>query len=325
MYRSQLPQRIYPSIVVVPRPHKDDIMVEILEPGSEAETCLMAGRGMNGLRGVIVCYNPHNSRYTLELEAGDMMCLRSRNVRAVKSESGNVYNDEDDKPSDPLVAIEEACVYYRKDANRDTSSKVKSSLPNNIPNRVERERGQDDGNAEPRRGAPDLLGSISPITVLPVALIAYMIFKNSGQGTHTPTHTHTYHSSNHHSGGITTPVLITSLVYTYFAWEWGTKPRSLDNRGDFKLSNVFLRLSFCEAWELALLGGLLLWCLEVEVYGIVSVGLVIFFIWKFGTKDGTRTFSFGNVKTSLSSLNIWEAVLIGRVLESGLRHVTRRR
>lgn len=315
MYRSQLPQRIYPSIVVVPRPHKDDIMVEILEPGSEAETCLMAGRGMNGLRGVIVCYNPHNSRYTLELEAGDMMCLRSRNVRAVRFES---------EASDPSIVAEDASV-SSENAYRDTSGKVKSSLPNNIPNRVERERGQDDGNAEPRRGAPDLLGSISPITVLPVALVAYMIFKNSGQGTHTPTHTHTYHSSNHHSGGITTPVLITSLVYTYFAWEWGTKPRSLDNRGDFKLSNVFLRLSFCEAWELALLGGLLLWCLEVEVYGIVSVGLVIFFIWKFGTKDGTRTFSFGNVKTSLSSLNIWEAVLIGRVLESGLRHVTRRR
>ncbi|EJK50927.1 hypothetical protein THAOC_29962 [Thalassiosira oceanica] len=294
-------------------------MVELLEPGTEAETCRMAGRGMNGLRGIIVCYNPHNSRYTLELEAGDMMCLRSRNVRAVRFKS---------EASDPSVAAVDDASVSREDAYRDTSGKVKSSLPN-IPNRVEeeRERGRDDEKAEPRQarqgrqGAPDLLESISPITVLPVALIAYMIFKNSGQGTHTPT----YHSSNHHSGGITTPVLITSLVYTYFAWEWGTKPRSIDNRGDFKLSNVFLRLTFCEAWELALLGGLLLWCLEVEVYGIVSVGLVMFFVWKFGTKDGTRAFSFGNVKTSLSGLSIWEVLLVANVLESGLRHVTRRR
>ncbi|EJK73182.1 hypothetical protein THAOC_05207 [Thalassiosira oceanica] len=218
-------------------------MVDLLEPGSEAETCRMAGRWMNGLRGIIVCYNPHNSRYTLELEAGDMMCLRSRNVRAVKSESGNVYNDEDDKPSDPLVAIEEACVYYRKDANRDTSSKVKSSLPKTISNRVEEERGRDDTSGKVKCSLPNI-----PSRVL----------------------------------------------------------------------------------ELALLGGLLLWCLVMGVPGvtassIVSVGLVIFFVSKFGTKDGTRAFSFRNVKTSLPRLSIWETVLVANVLERGLSHVTRRR
>ena len=45
-------------------------MVELLDPGTEAETCLMAGRGMNGLRGTIVRYNPNNQSYTLELEMG---------------------------------------------------------------------------------------------------------------------------------------------------------------------------------------------------------------------------------------------------------------
>ena len=282
----------------------------------------MAGRGLNGLRGIIVCYNPHNSRYTLELEAGDMMCLRSRNVRAVRFESGDVESGDGDgcptalsvdgEASDPSVAVEDASV--SSDANRDTSGNFKSSLPN-IQNRAEEERGRDGENAAPLQGAPDLLG---PITVSLVALFAYMIFENSGQGTPLPT----YHSSNHHSGGITTPVLITSLVYTYFAWEWGTKPRSLDNRGDFKLSNVFLRLSFCEAWELALLGGLLIWCLDLEVYRVVSIGLVFFFAWKFGTKDGTQAFSFDNVKTSVVGLNIWHILLLADVLERGLRHVT---
>ena len=138
---------------------------------------------MNGLRGIIVCYNPHNSRYTLELEAGDMMCLRSRNVRAVRFGSGD---DEDDEASDPSVAVEDASV--SSDANRDTSGNFKSSLPN-IQNRAEEERGRDGENAAPLQGAPDLLG---PITVSLVALFAYMIFENSGQGTHTVTPLPTY-------------------------------------------------------------------------------------------------------------------------------------
>ena len=190
----------------------------------------MAGRGLNGLRGIIVCYNPHNSRYTLELEAGDMMCLRSRNVRAVRFESGDVESGDGDgcptalsvdgEASDPSVAVEDASVSC-EDANHDTSGKVKSS--------------------------------------------------------------------------------------------------------SFKLSNVFRQPSFCKAWELALFSIILLWYLEVEVYGIVSIGLVIFFVWKFGTKDSTQAFSFDNVKTSLARLSIWEVWLVANILERGLIHVTRRR
>ena len=53
-------------------------MGEILASGTEAETCLMVGRGMNGLRGTIVCYNASNQRYTLELDSGEMMSLKAR-------------------------------------------------------------------------------------------------------------------------------------------------------------------------------------------------------------------------------------------------------
>ena len=63
-------------------------MVELLEPGTEAETFIMAGRGMNGLKGVIVCFNPNNQRYTLELAKGDMMSLKFRDVKAMAPNRG---------------------------------------------------------------------------------------------------------------------------------------------------------------------------------------------------------------------------------------------
>jgi len=59
-------------------------MVEILQPGTEVETYGMpAGSGMNGVKGVIVCYNASNGRYTFEDDAGSMMSLRAKNLKAV--------------------------------------------------------------------------------------------------------------------------------------------------------------------------------------------------------------------------------------------------
>lgn len=58
------------------------MMTELLEAGTEATVCQMpSGSQMNGTRGVIVCYNPSNERYTLELADGQMMSLRAKNLK----------------------------------------------------------------------------------------------------------------------------------------------------------------------------------------------------------------------------------------------------
>mmetsp|Transcript_9369 Transcript_9369/g.16300 ORF Transcript_9369/g.16300 Transcript_9369/m.16300 type:complete len:295 (-) Transcript_9369:98-982(-) len=282
-------------------------MVELLEPGTEAETCLMAGRGMNGLRGIIVCYNPHNQRYTLELEKGDMMNLRSRNVRRLKVKSEEA-NAEDDKDDTPEITAD------------DGKSKIESSLPNTFQpsedhpmrNNQEQPRVQDTAGAS-------LLEMISPTNALLVALVAYFYLQsrasNGGQRTkHAPANLYDYGDD----GGITWPTMITCVVYAYVAWEWGTKPRQCDDRTEFRWSNLCLRLSFADVWEMMGLAGLLLWCLDVQIHHFISIGVLIFFGWKFGTRDGNRSFSWGNVKASLSNLSIWEVWLLAGVLEGGL-------
>mmetsp|Transcript_13183 Transcript_13183/g.20098 ORF Transcript_13183/g.20098 Transcript_13183/m.20098 type:complete len:366 (+) Transcript_13183:61-1158(+) len=58
-------------------------MTELLEAGTEATVCQMpSGSQMNGTRGVIVCYNPSNERYTFELADGQMMSLRAKNLKS---------------------------------------------------------------------------------------------------------------------------------------------------------------------------------------------------------------------------------------------------
>lgn len=59
-------------------------MTAAITVGTKATTCGMAGRGMNGLTGVVVCYNESLGRYTLELSSGEMLSLRP----------GNLYSDD---------------------------------------------------------------------------------------------------------------------------------------------------------------------------------------------------------------------------------------
>eukprot|EP00957_Ditylum_brightwellii_P192801 14679928-Ditylum_brightwellii.AAC.1 len=112
--------------------------------------------------------------------------------------------------------------------------------------------------------------------------------------------------------------MVTFAVFSYYAWDWGITLCQCDDHRDFKWSNVFLRLLFCDFWEILGLAGLVMWCTEFDVHHIVSIGLMVFFVWKFGTKDGTRAFSWNNVKTSAENLYIWEALMVASVLEGGL-------
>jgi len=112
--------------------------------------------------------------------------------------------------------------------------------------------------------------------------------------------------------------VIASITFAYFAWEWGTKPRKYDDRGPFKLSNVMLHLSFAADWEMMIIAGLLAWSLGLGVYHASSVGLLVFFTWKFGTNGGRSAFSWNRVTSALSKLDVWETVLIAGILERGV-------
>lgn len=103
--------------------------MELLEVGSEAETCRMAGAGMNGLHGIVVCYSVKNSRYTLELDDGEMMSLRARNVKPICH-----YDDEseketissiDDKPSIVMVESVQEVESAQEDKEEAKEEEVK--------------------------------------------------------------------------------------------------------------------------------------------------------------------------------------------------------
>lgn len=296
-------------------------MVELLEPGTEAETCLMAGRGMNGLRGIIVCYNPNTQRYMLELPKGDMMNLRLRNVRRVKIKESNdkAKAEDEDKTDDNSKTT----------ANED-NIKIESSLPNIQPSTPLKDHQRNEPEQQPRaqdiNDGAGLFGMISPTNAILVALVAYFYLQSrGGSGNNKSKSTdmyypndYPYHSDNGTTSGITWPIIITCAIYAYVAWNWGTKPRQCDDRTEFRWSSLCLRLSFADVWEVMGLASLLLWCLEVQIHHFISVGILLFFGWKFGTRDGNRSFSWGNVKASLSNLSIWEVWMLAGVLEGGL-------
>lgn len=356
-------------------------MVELLEPGTEAETCLMAGRGMNGLKGVVVCFNPNNQRYTLELAKGDMMSLKIRNVRAIKRNQdcgegpGANANKTDAEPSPSTTYAKDQEVFYlsaggatpatiiatHHDSSLDpyytirladgqekqTEAKhltpireeerhysvsgppregtVSSSLPR-YPPAPSVEDEEDEGGTG-RSGGQNL--GISPVTVALAAAAAYFYLKSSSNNNPNapPAHGNYYPHNMAEEVGVSVPVLIASAVFAFLAWEWGTKPGRRP-RGDFQLSNLSLRLSRCDIWEATGLLALLLWALEFPVYHIVSLGVLSYFLWKFGTRNGARRFSWDNVKTRLGNLDVWEALMVAHVVQGGLgalNHMARHR
>jgi len=67
-----------------------------------------------------------------------------------------------------------------------------------------------------------------------------------------------------------------------------------------------------------IIAGLLAWSLGLGVYHASSVGLLVFFTWKFGTNGGRSAFSWNRVTSALSKLDVWETVLIAGILERGV-------
>jgi hypothetical protein len=305
-------------------------MVELLDPGTEAETCLMAGRGMNGLKGTIVCYNPNNQRYTLELEKGDMMSLRIRNVRAagvraavvaekeVTKKASNAHADGEASPSPSAVEDE-----VGKDTN---STSTGTSMPRS---RVQEEETgfvntnmNTGGNRNESQGVQQksvFADIISPSSVF-FAMLAVIFYLNGNQNSSPPSGSENSMTFSIPFKSVSSPVMITVAVFSYLTWEWGTKP-GRRARGPFLLSNVYLRLNYCGIFEIMGLGALILWTLGQSVYAIVSLLVVAFFGWQFGTMNGRRSFSWGNVKQRLGHLNIWEVLMLANVLQSGLRVV----
>lgn len=289
-------------------------MVELLEPGTEAETCFMAGRGMNGLKGIIVCYNPNIQRYTLELEKGDMMSLRVRNVRPIKKESDGTRSG--DKP---------------KEEESNEGSDVSSSLPGRSfakadakEEQVKEEQGG--GSSKNTTTPTGIFDTVSPSTMIFAAIAAYLYVHSdfnksspSNSTTSGPEHDPTVraHRPNPLSN-VSTPVLITSAIFAYLAWEWGTKPNRHD-RGEFKITNLVLRVSYCSIIEILLLVGLALWGIFAQpIHHIVGASVLVFVVWQFGTNGGRRAFSWNNIEHKVRNMNLWEVVFLARLLERGL-------
>mmetsp|Transcript_40135 Transcript_40135/g.65718 ORF Transcript_40135/g.65718 Transcript_40135/m.65718 type:complete len:174 (-) Transcript_40135:126-647(-) len=159
----------------------------------------------------------------------------------------------------------------------------------------------------------DIFEMISPVNVILVMLAAYSFLKsNISSGvpfTAAPTVTTIQYHNIYNE--VSLPVMITFALFSYLAWEWGTK-LSRRPRGDFRWTNLTSRLSICDFWEIMGISGLVLWCLEYSVYSIVSVGVMFFFLWKFGTRDGRTDFKWA------ANLNIWETLMVASVLQEGL-------
>eukprot|EP00584_Thalassiosira_punctigera_P004654 CAMPEP_0172545746 /NCGR_PEP_ID=MMETSP1067-20121228/15616_1 /TAXON_ID=265564 ORGANISM="Thalassiosira punctigera, Strain Tpunct2005C2" /NCGR_SAMPLE_ID=MMETSP1067 /ASSEMBLY_ACC=CAM_ASM_000444 /LENGTH=300 /DNA_ID=CAMNT_0013332551 /DNA_START=165 /DNA_END=1067 /DNA_ORIENTATION=+ len=288
-------------------------MVELLEPGTEAETCFMAGRGMNGLKGVVVCFNPNNQRYTLELEQGDMMSLRIRNVRKMttnedydEAQKNANYGDGTGgtKPTPSTTSTGD-------DDNAATNSSL-PSFPTSRPKVEADVNGRDTSDNQ----QINLSEMISPVNAILAALVAYFFFKSNTSNAPVAPSPHN-HVVNYTFQEVSVPAIITFAVFAYLAWEWGTK-LGCRPRGDFKLTNLSLRLSDCDFWEIMGIASLILWCFEYSIYSIVSVGSLFFFVWKFGTKNGRTRFSWDNVKERAANMSVWEAMWVARVLKEGL-------
>lgn len=263
-------------------------MVELLEVGSEAETCLMAGRGMNGLKGIIVCYNPNNGRYTLELEKGDMMSVRMRNVRPIRTGASD-------------------------DTKENTQSSAETSLPtehsSSLPNYPKPSQDQTEDAAKGEAGElQEALGVIfKNIPVVPICICIAAVFLHNSSG-----------SIQIPAVDITSfPFVVTFGVLSYLSYEWGTN-KGLDR---FQWKNVHIRMFLCSIWEIMLILSLLLWCFDVTLYGIIILNVVLFFGWQWGTRNGRDSFDMGNLQNKVQNFSIWEVMFIADLVHQALRVV----
>lgn len=258
--------------------------MQILDVGSEAETCMMAGRGMNGLRGSIVCFNESSQRYTLELDSGEMMSLKARNVKAARRE-------ED-------VEVETVDSDNEKEASPIKKKKAPSALPKSpeknhydvhtdqTPERVETKK---EGNIIDRflYAVFGAFMDMSPSVIILAVGAAYFankIFNGGG----------TYESEGEGTGSRRDSSYFDDDYYYYHSrrrswlywphWHWG---------------------SF---WHYGLYG----------LSGMFSFLVVGFFIWQFGTKKGQTDFSWRHVKTRVAQFDFWEVMRYGALIEGAI-------
>jgi len=215
-------------------------MVELLEVGTDVTTCLMAGKGMNGLKGTVVHYNRSNSRYTIELGDGDVMSLRPRNIKPTGEFQDDIWSDEGSQTGQTIQTKESK------------------------PSKSDCEEKRNDPPSRP--GALNIfdqfffslyatISDMSPSVIL-ISIICGYFFYASGWNSES------YGNNAHHhrGGGIGgwgmgcyTSGMVSFLVVIFFAWQFGTKK----GETKFQWSNVGDRIKNLNMWEVMRFAALL--------------------------------------------------------------------
>lgn len=299
-------------------------MVEILEVGSEAETCLMAGRGMNGLRGVVVCYNANNSRYTIELDSGEMMSLRARNVKALVE-----LNDDYSEQSHPVVTDQEEEPSVKRVSNATEHPTKPSALPKYEKpedTTTDKKRADDEVAADEIRRQHNggnivdrifisifnTFMDLSPSVVILAIGAGYFFLNRTTTSTTTP--------DTGSTGG------------------FSTGPDSSDNNGHSSAdSGRYVRLDddyyyhprrswwwgYGDGYYGGYYGGWGYWWPWFGLSGIFSLVVVGFFTFQWGTKKGTVDFRWKHFKDRVMAMDFWEVMRYGALLQGAAFFLSR--
>ena len=259
-------------------------MVEILDVGSEAETCLMAGKGMNGLRGNIVCFNTSNQRYTLELESGEMMSLRQRNVRAVKPKKEKVAKEQESSVTGVASArsqqTEREKVFVEtvdSDSESESTSNPAFRPGSSLPRAPVAQEQQEDNKREQGRTP----AAVSWFDELLISVFGGVVDFCSNL---TPT-----------------MILVVVLAVGWMAYnsDYGSSWRGHRGYGYYDLNGSY----FYDAWSLP------------STYAIISIGTLAFIVWKFGTGNGQRNWDADRFWQRLQQMSFWEVLQFGWLIE----------
>jgi len=216
-------------------------MVELLEVGTDVTTCLMAGKGMNGLNGTVVHYNRSNSRYTIELGDGDVMSLRPRNIKPAGESQDDVWSDE------------------------GSQIQTKESKPS----KSDYEEKRNDPPSRPRAqnifdqflfSLYATISDMSPSVILISIICGYFFYASGGNSESYGNNAHHHRGGGMGSWGMGgwgmgcyTSGMVSFLVVIFFAWQFGTKK----GETKFQWSNVGDRVKNFNMWEVMRFAALL--------------------------------------------------------------------
>ena len=176
-----------------------------------------------------------------------------------------------------------------------------SSLPSFPPGSEVKDSNKGQDNFEKQQIMGGIFEIISPVTAIIIMLGEYFFLVDMNSSSILFTASLTVNTIQYHNIYIevSLPVMITFALFSYFAWEWGTKP-SRHPYGYFKWTNLSVWLPIYDFWEMMGISGLVLWCLEYSVYSIVSfLCVMLFLLWKLGSLMMTRV-----LQEDLSWLNL---------------------